>query len=325
MAQQNDQLFIVKSAQQWMNESSARPQPGKLFGEFWFEDEICICFSDTNIGKSILAVQIAQSIASGNQIYQFQNESKEQAVVYFDFELSDKQFELRYSIDGSMHFPFSHNLLRAEINAETTVPKHFESFEHYLSWSMEKLISDTGAKVLIIDNITYLKNETEKSRNALPLMKELKHLKKKYQLSILILAHTPKRDPNKPLDRNDLQGSKMLINFCDSSFAIGESKKGTSTRYLKQIKVRNCEVRFDSKNVIECRLEKPHNFLQFIFISYNREHEHLFNEVEEMKENEDSELLVHVHAMSEQNMTQREISQKLGISLGKVNKLLLKK
>ena len=44
-------------------------------------------------------------------------------------------------------------------------------------------------------------------------LKYLKKLKSKHGLSILALAHTPKRDATKPLGRNDLQGSKMLINF----------------------------------------------------------------------------------------------------------------
>jgi len=32
-------------------------------------------------------------------------------------------------------------------------------------------------------------------------------------LSILALAHTPKRDQHNPITKNDLQGSKMLITF----------------------------------------------------------------------------------------------------------------
>jgi hypothetical protein len=74
--------------------------------------------------------------------------------------------------------------------------------------------------VLIIDNLTYLRDETENARNALPLMKFLKELKSKHGLSILALAHTPKRDSSKPLGRNDLQGIKndhQLLRFgvCD--------------------------------------------------------------------------------------------------------------
>jgi hypothetical protein len=45
----------------------------------------------------------------------------------------------------------------------------------------------------------------------------------------------------------------MLINFCDSSFAIGENQE-TGLRYLKQIKARNTEIKFDAENVKLCRI-----------------------------------------------------------------------
>jgi hypothetical protein len=45
----------------------------------------------------------------------------------------------------------------------------------------------------------------------------------------------------RPLSANDLQGSKMLINFCDSAFAIGKSSNDKDLRYLKQIKQRSKE------------------------------------------------------------------------------------
>ena len=100
-------------------------------------------------------------------------------------------------------------------------------------------IKEHNAKILIIDNLTYLKTQaTETAKEALPLMKLLKELKGKYDLSILALAHTPKRNLSNPISKNDLAGSKHLANFTDSIFAIGESSKDKSLRYLKQIKAR---------------------------------------------------------------------------------------
>ncbi|HKC69502.1 MAG TPA: LuxR family transcriptional regulator, partial [Bacteroidia bacterium] len=110
--------------------------------------------------------------------------------------------------------------------------------------------------------------------------------KNKYGLSILALAHTPKRDLSKPITRNDLQGSKMLINFCDSSFSIGESNNDKNTRYLKQIKARNTEIIYDTENICLCNIEKPRNFLGFHFLGYGTEREHL----KQINENEKTEL-----------------------------------
>jgi len=170
-----------------------------LFGEFWFEHELCILFADTNQGKSILAVQIGNSISRGEPIPGFKMEAQKQPVLYFDFELSAKQFEGRYSTkneEGKQfenHYKWDKGLIRVEINPHTDVPEGM-SIENYLNQSLEQSISETGSKVLIIDNLTYLKSDTEKSKDAAPLVKGLQSIIDKYECSILVLAHTPKRD-----------------------------------------------------------------------------------------------------------------------------------
>lgn len=314
-------LFLVRTANRCIEDAQGRPIPKMLFGEFWFEGELCILFADTNLGKSILAVQMGDSVSRGRAIPSFRMEAEQQTVLYFDFELGDKQFEARYSQDFAHHYAFSENFHRAEIDPDAELPENYKGdFEAFLNFSLEAAIKETGAKVLILDNLTYLKNETEKARDALPLMKHLKALKSKYGLSILALAHTPKRDLSKPITRNDLQGSKMLINFCDSSFAIGESHSDKSARYLKQIKARNTEILYDSENVVLCQISKPSNFLQFEFLGFAQERDHL----KVHTENDRESLIEKVKEMSAQGRTQRDISAQLGISLGKVNNLLKK-
>jgi hypothetical protein len=310
-------LFTLMPANSWIELAKTRPIPKMLFGAFWFEGEVCILFSDTNLGKSILAVQIGNSISKGEPIHGFQLEAPKQPVLYFDFELSDKQFETRYSIAFESHYNWDDNFLRVEINPDAFAPEKVSN-EEFLSFSLEESIKKTGAKILIIDNLTYLKNETEKARDALPLMKELKALKKKYDLSILALAHTPKRDLSKPITRNDLQGSKMLINFCDSSFTIGESQKDKSLRYLKQIKQRNTEQVYDAENVCLCQIAKPFNFLQFEFLDFQTEREHLKQHTEKDKET----LKERVIELKQQARSLREIAAEVGISHTQVSRIL---
>lgn len=267
-------LLEVKTANKWIEQASKRPIPRMLFSEFWFEQELCILFADTNVGKTILAVQIADSISRGKSIPGFKLETKAQKVIYCDFELNDKQFQSRYSRNYEYPYQFSDNFLRVEINPDADFPED-ASFEFALSNAIERVITDTGAKIVIIDNITYLRHENERAKDALPLMKHLKRLKSKYNLSLLVLAHTPKRDLTKPLTRNDLQGSKVLMNFCDSSFAIGESSSDSSFRYIKMIKVRSTEHIYDSYNIMVCQITKPDNFLHFNFLHLDSEYKHL--------------------------------------------------
>jgi hypothetical protein len=94
----------------------------------------------------------------------------------------------------------------------------------------------------------------------------------------------------KPLSRNDLQGSKMLINFCDSAFALGESYQERSLRYLKQIKARNTELLYDGANVCICQVVKRVNKLTMEKIGYGIEQVHLRRPSEEEQSNKNSQI-----------------------------------
>ena len=176
----------------------------------------------------------------------------------------------------------------------------------------------TGAKILIIDNLTYLSANNEKAKDAGPLMKKLKGLKKKYNLSLLILAHTPKRDSSRPITRNDLQGSRVLMNFCDSAFAIGESHRDKQVRYIKQIKERYTEKIYDAENVCICQINKEYNFLQFEFLQFGNENEHLRQRTEKDKENQAENIL----ALKREGLPLREIGSRLQISHQTVKRIL---
>lgn len=321
-AQENDVrgLFLIRPVKKWMDEAKNEPIPKMLFSEFWHEGELSILFSDTNLGKSVLAIQIGNSITSGKPIPGFKMEANAQKVIYFDFEMSKKQLEVRYAADYKEHYEFHPDFYRAVIDPDCDLPEDGAGYEQYLSDSLEAAVASSNAKVLIIDNLTYLRNETEKAHSALPLMKQLKRIKTKYRLSILALAHTPKRDKSKPITRNDLHGSKMLINFCDSAFAIGENPKDKDVRYLKQIKQRNTGEMYGAENVCVCIVNKPHNFLQYEFTGFGREWDHL----KEPSEGSPDHLLERVRELHDVGMTQREIAAGLAISLAKVNRLLKK-
>jgi ERCC4-type nuclease len=164
----------------------------------------------------------------------------------------------------------------------------------------------------------------EKSKNALPLMKQLKSLKEKYQLSILILAHTPKRDLSRPITNNDLAGSKMLINFCDSAFTIGKSTMDPSFRYIKQIKVRNAEEKYGAENVIVCQIEKLNCFLGFTFVEFGAERNHLKVLNEDDNADVDFQNKIKDILNNDPNSSMRNIADQLGTNHQKVSRHIQK-
>ena len=298
-------MFTVKTANRTIKEAALRPNPDALWLTLWYEGEVCCLFSDSNLGKSIYAVQIATSIAD------------KQRVLYFDFELSDKQFQLRYSDEANNLNQFPDNLYRVEINRDSL---DSANFEEAVIGNIEQAAIKSGAKVLIIDNLTYLCIASEKGDAAGTLMFRLMTLKRKYGLSMLILAHTPKRCLSNPITQNDLAGSKKLYNFFDSVFAIGKSAKDNSVRYIKQLKVRYGNYTYDADNLIVSAIEKIGTFLQFVNIGYAAEKEHL----KEQTDRDISQLDASIKELSTQGKSVREIATELGISKSKVGRILKK-
>lgn len=298
-------MLKIKSANEWTREAALRPDPKPLWLSLWYEGEVCCLFADSNLGKSIYAVEIASEIA------------KTQKVIYFDFELSDKQFQLRYSDDNGNLYTFSDNLLRSEIDPDLIEEGKFED---EVIADIEGASIQYDCKVLIVDNITYLNSVTEKADAASMLMMRLMQLKKKHGLSILVLAHTPKRPLTSPITQNDLAGSKKLFNFFDSVFAIGRSAKDENLRYIKQVKVRAGAFEYGAENVIVSEIVKEGSWLHFRHIGYATEREHL----KEQTDRDISSFDERVKELRKDGKSIREIADMLAVSKSKIGNIIKK-
>lgn len=312
-------LLNVKPANDWLKEAYTTPAPEKLFGSLWFEGELCIMFADTNLGKSVLAVQIGDYLTKGISLQPLNNQLSTGAkVLYVDFELTAKQFESRYINQLNGSYRFDNHFYRAEFNPSAYLPWLHKSYEEFINSQLEQALKHCGARILIIDNITYMSGNTGYSRDALSLMQYLKALKIKLNLSILVLAHTPKRNTCKPISVNDLQGSKMLINFADSAFAMGQSHTQPHLRYLKQIKQRNQEREYGEDNICLIRQKKELNCLKFIFEGHGHEQDHL------VKHNvvDKAVLYDRVRALHIKGRSLRQIARELTIHYSTVSRIL---
>lgn len=299
-------MLTLKSANQTIEDASKRPDPEQLYLELWYEGEVCCLFADSNLGKSIFAVQMADEIALKHK------------VIYVDCELSDKQFQLRYcNPETNERHIFPDNLVRAEVNPYAIGA---ENYEDAIIRDIEAAAEKTGTKVIIIDNLTYLCNSSDKSVDAGIFMMKLMALKKKKDLSLLIIAHTPKRDLSSPITQNHLAGSKKLYNFFDSVFAIGMSAKDRNLRYVKQVKVRAGAFRYDAGNVLVYEIEKTNGFLRFNFREFATEEEHLrHRETPEVNDNE-----ARILELSKQGLSCRKIADQVGLSKSMVNNIINK-
>ncbi|MFN3802962.1 AAA family ATPase [Belliella pelovolcani] len=82
--QEKKSILKVQTANEWIEQAKNEPIPKKLFGPFWYQNELCILFADTNQGKSLLAVQIAESITKGESTLGLDVEIPPSRLIYFD-------------------------------------------------------------------------------------------------------------------------------------------------------------------------------------------------------------------------------------------------
>ena len=296
-------LLSFKTANDWVEEALNSPDPKMYFHNLIVQFENTVIFASSNVGKSILAVQIAEAIAW------------EEKIMYIDLELSTKQFQMRYSdvSTGEIHI-FPTNFIRAEIDPELIAGA---DLEQEILASIEEAAKQ-GIRFFIIDNITFICNDSEKGATAGSFMMKLIRLKKKFNLTTIVIAHTPKRRGWEPITQNDLAGSAKLINFFDAGIALARSAKDTNLRYLKQVKVRTGEYQYDSENVIVCDVVKTGGFLQFEIQGYAKEEDHLKNR----EGSDDYDEIIEILKLQRDGKTVREIAELLDMAKSTVQRRL---
>ena len=296
-------LLSIKSANDWIEDSIKMPDPKTFFNGLIVQYENTVIFAASNVGKSILAMQIAEHIAWTEKI------------LYLDLELSSKQFQMRYTdaTTGEIHM-FPSNFQRAEIDPEYIVGL---DLEQEILDSIEEAAMQ-GTTFFIIDNITFICNDSEKGATAGNFMMKLIRLKRKYGLTTIVIAHTPKRRSWEPITQNDLAGSAKLMNFFDAGIALARSAKDNNLRYLKQVKVRTGEYNYGADNVIIYDICKDNGCLKFELQGYAKEDDHLKNR----DSGDDYDEIIGILKLQRDGKTIREIAEILDMSKSSVQRRL---
>lgn len=297
-----DKVKLYRTMRDVIEEAKNLPERKQLYKEFWHENEICILFAEQGKGKTILAMQIANEI------------SKDEKVLFLDYEMGDKQLFNRYSERG-ISFNFNDNFIHPKDKDIFFETDRERNIINYII-RMNKLF---GIKIIIIDNISALSYQLESSGAMIKLMSSLNKIKKELGISVLLLGHTKKRNKKEPIIDNDLSGSKKLIALVDSAFAINSSINNEKLLYIKQIKCRECEVKYGADNVITCFVEKFDSFLQLVETGFDREENLLDKNSGGLSKAQLFKVIYEQHVLGHSN---REIAKELNLSEGTIRNYL---
>lgn len=246
-----------------------------LWGKLLHEGTNTILFSDNGVGKTQLSMMLADGLARGqNSIFELvvEDSPSPRLVLYYDFEMSNQMLLKRRGFNDLSDLD---NLTEEE--AKSRLPQFIRVDLHsmrsdLLKFGVDKDVLDESSKirqlfshiewylknheeyhiVTVIDNITSIYSKTEDNRSAQILMNDFIDLKQAYgpRITNLILAHTPKVNPEQQLRKEHLKGAKSLSDLADAVIGLKDSYQDTNLFYLKQLKCRLDGIEYGEDNVL---------------------------------------------------------------------------
>lgn len=248
---QTEQASGPRRAADFLAAENQRHPPRPMFDAFWREGELALMFGPAGVGKSLLAVQVADAIARGHPIEGFEMAVSRRKVLYVDLKHSDRQFAERYSYRtpvsslGSVRkaCKFAENLYRSRPPQE----------EELCEW-LARQIREHGFNVVIVDDLTALKTTHDGVKETLAVMRKLKKLCDDMRASVLAIMGTDEPRSGKAVSENDLKRSSVLCGVADSVFAIALGRCSQGHRHIFQTRSRNAALDWTVHNAPLARI-----------------------------------------------------------------------
>lgn len=283
-----ESMFEVRPA----NAVMRTEPPVDLVPGLWRTGELALLIGGPGIGKSLLAVQIAESIARGvrfgsppyeggvdafrgrggsrtrsQSIRTPHSALHTQKVLLLDLDQTDAQFAERYTcpspIPGKLpvRYRFSPKLIRPSYRDFGSIPEEFnDSLTKFFDASIDQAIGESGAKVIIIDNLAALTPYARNNSAHIRMLNSLKLTATTRNLSILVIhSSPPARRAGRPKSYPPYLGgvaagrggssaasansqlstfNSQLANIADTVMSLNPTTFGPEYRYIKLLKTK---------------------------------------------------------------------------------------
>lgn len=226
-----------------------------LWHGLWYQGEMACLFGEPNVGKTILAMQIANTLCKRGL-----------KTLYYDFENAAHQLKPRYNThkydsatgDGMFHIKsLNPNFSTAKLDSHSVL-------DH-----IKKDIINEKSPVIIIDDITHLLGSGNQA-DVRFVLNTLRSWTQHFLVSILVLAHSTRRKASALTTLDTLAGSFEFSYAFDSIFSLSRANRYNAehnhiTHYIKHHKNRMGSVLYHEHNVITAEFGRDTNngYLQF--------------------------------------------------------------
>ena len=295
------EIFVINTAKEFVELGRTLDKPKPLFGNLIKKGQLVVFFGDNGTNKSTLMVQICDGISKG--VPQLGLECSKGKVMLLDGEMATQPFASRYSQSN-----FDDNFIRLELNFSAFLQSQV-SMDKLIFEKLVILVKRHQPDLLVIDNLTYLSSGSkEQSKEIIDLLRSVFFITKMYNTAVVLIGHVPKLEPNKPLMKEHLSGSKVLSDLADVVIGISTSVKSKKLRYIKELKNRNNEIFFDKDNVLVCEVSDSEGYLHLNYLCTSAEKEHYI-------EKKDTEMTYEsILELKNEGLSNVKIAQKFGVN-----------
>ena len=284
-----------------------------LWHGLWYQGEMACLFGEPNVGKTILAMQIANEL-----------NKRGLKTLYFDFENAAHQFKSRYKTDKFDYSSGDADFIVKPLNPNnSTAPLDSRSILDYI----KKDFLTERAPVIIIDDITHLIGSGDQA-DVRFVLNTLRSWTQLFLVSILVLAHSRRRKPSSLTTIESLAGSFEYSYAFDSIFSLTRANRynelyNNTSHYIKQHKNRMGPVIYHDLNVITAHFgrDDSNGFLQFNDLYTGGNERQLLRYYGYDTTQQIKDAILHYHSLC---FSTREIADIVGCSQSHVSKTLNK-
>jgi RecA-family ATPase len=192
----------------------------------------------SNVGKSILALQFAMSVAMGVPFLTF-NVPRPRKVLLVQFEMMDAHMKTRVDkcMAGMMaQYPHKIGLLRD--NLLITSMENIKIFTDQYK-AIEGNLMSGDFDVCVVDNL-YSSSGTQLHKNdaLTQLMSRIDELRKEYQCAFMMISHHKKLEEKRPLEHSMVYGGSYFVNFLDNLVQVANTGRHNQLKVFKITKIR---------------------------------------------------------------------------------------
>ena len=212
----------------------------QICDEILLENGTSSISGQSNVGKSILALQFAMCVAMGVPFLTF-NVPRPRRVLLVQFEMMDAHMSNRVEkCAKAMLGQYPQHFERYKNNLRITSVEQIKIFtDQYKAIEGNLMSADPPFDVVVIDNL-YSSGAANIAKNdeLTQLMSRIDQLRKEYKCAFMMVSHHKKLEEKRPLEHSMVYGGSYFVNFLDNLVQVANTGRHNQLKVFKITKIR---------------------------------------------------------------------------------------